>query len=179
MSIVGIAGKAHHGKDTLGRTFVRNGYTRLAFADALKDACKIIFGFTAAELDDAKKEEVDPFWGMTRRSILQRVGTDCFRDHFSEDIWVKVVERKIRDMLSKDPNARIVITDVRFQNEADMIRRLGGVVLKVVRYTNAHKKTASQHASETQDIVCDRVIDNNHRGFYKNRLYAQVQDLIT
>ena len=47
VNIIGITGSAHHGKDTYGDYLVKyHGYTKIGFADALKDACKSIFGFT-------------------------------------------------------------------------------------------------------------------------------------
>ena len=71
-------------------------------ADALKDAVKCIFDFDDEQLYGSKKEEIDEFWKVTPRQVLQFVGTDLFRNHTEEliphvkkNIWVQVVKRKI------------------------------------------------------------------------------------
>ena len=65
-SIIGITGKKFNGKDTGAIYLINNyGYERLAFADALKEACKCIFGFTNEQLYGNKKEDIDEYWYNT------------------------------------------------------------------------------------------------------------------
>jgi len=145
--IVGITGKKGNGKDTLGNYFVKLGYIRLAFARTLKEACKNIFGFDDDQVDGDRKEVVDEYWGYTPRYALQTVGTELFRNHFDKDIWLKSLKRKILKELEKNPEANFVITDVRFDNEANMIKELGGTMIRVTR--KSANTRVDLHESET------------------------------
>jgi hypothetical protein len=100
----------------------------VAFADSLKLACKVIFGFTTEQLhgSQASKEAIDPYWGKSPRWIMQRVGTEAMRKNVLDDVWVRALERQLTA-------GRFAVADVRFPNEADMIRRLGGEVWLVQR----------------------------------------------
>lgn len=175
--IIGITGKKFSGKDTLGSYFVDNyNYKQIAYADAIKDAVKCIFDFDDEQLYGSKKEEIDNFWGVSPRQIFQFVGTDLFRNHTHEimpnigkDIWVQVVKRKIMNKMDKNPEECFVITDVRFHNEADIIKQLGGTVIKLLRNTGCH----DNHESETliQSLPCDYEFENNGS---KEELYENV-----
>jgi hypothetical protein len=139
--IIGITGKKYSGKDTLGSYFVeKHNYVQIAYADALKDAVKCIFDFDDEQLYGSKKEEIDEFWKITPRQVLQFVGTDLFRNnmknlipHIDNNIWIYVVKRKILNIMKKNPDVCFVITDARFQNEINMVKELGGIVIKVTR----------------------------------------------
>ena len=164
-SVVGITGRKFNGKDTLGKYFIENmGYEKLAFADALKDACRCVFGFTDEQLYGDKKEEVDEFWKVTPRKVLQFVGTELFRNQLStimpelgNDIWVAVIKKKILD----NPDKKFVITDVRFPNECELIKKLGGIVIRVNR--NSVNNEIDPHSSELaiEKLDVDFEIENN------------------
>lgn len=154
--LYGISGRKFSGKDTTGKHLCEKyGYIRLAYADALKEACREIFGFSDEQLYGSLKETDDEFWKTSPRKILQYVGTDLFRDQLSnvvpdlgKNIWVKVVEKKILDIWKENPKQGIVITDVRFPNEVDAVRKLGGTVLRVTRpYLQVNKDL---HSSEVE-----------------------------
>uniref|UniRef100_A0A6C0EFE5 Deoxynucleoside monophosphate kinase n=1 Tax=viral metagenome TaxID=1070528 RepID=A0A6C0EFE5_9ZZZZ len=157
--VIGITGKKGHGKDTVGKILNKYGYKRIAFADPLKEACRCIFGFTDEQLYGDEKEKTDPFWNVTPRHILQYVGTDLFRDQLGfvvpdlgKDIWIKSAEKHIES----SGFDKIVITDVRFQNEVDMILKKGGYV---VRVTRPSIKSGDTHVSETH--IDDLVVNND------------------
>ena len=84
----------------------------------------------------AFREKVDDFWSarlgchVTPRMILQKVGTEAMRNVIDGNIWVHSLESKIT---GKD---NVVITDVRFLNEIDCIRRLGGKLILIQRGPN-------------------------------------------
>jgi hypothetical protein len=139
--IIGIAGRKFNGKDTVGDYLVKNyGYKRLAFAEPIKDICKIVFGMSDMQLNSKEKEELDLEWNITPRKLMQFIGTELFRNQIGElipniknDIWLNVLEKKIKDALKIDPTSKFVITDVRFENELKLISKLGGIVIKVKR----------------------------------------------
>jgi len=162
--LIGLVGRKFSGKDTLGLYLIKKySFTRLAFADSLKNACKIIFGFSDSQINGDLKETIDPFWGHTPREILQKVGTDLFRNKLSDlcknissDIWIKNIERQLESI----DTTNIVITDVRFPNEVDFIKKHGGITIKITRPNLIHN---FEHSSENQidEMVCDYEIIND------------------
>ena len=75
-TIIGIAGKKGHGKDTVGNFLISfRGYKKLSFAEPIKKACQEIFMFTEDQLNGNDKENIDPYWNVTPRQVLQYVGT--------------------------------------------------------------------------------------------------------
>jgi hypothetical protein len=139
--IIGVVGFAGSGKGTAGDILVRDyNFTKIAFADAVKDATAAIFGWPRQLLEgDTEtsrefRETVDPWWaealerpGFTPRLALQLMGTEAGRNVFHPDLWVKVVEMKM------DSLENTVITDVRFPNEIKAIQKSGGFVVRVTR----------------------------------------------
>lgn len=139
--ILGVTGFIGSGKDTVADylcTF--HGFKRLSFAASLKDAISNIFGWDRELLEGTTKtsrewrEKIDPWWSerlgkeITPRWVLQYWGTEVCRNGFHPDIWVASVENKLRN--TKD---NIVITDCRFINEVEAIKRAGGITCRVER----------------------------------------------
>lgn len=163
IKLVGFVGSAGCGKDTLGDMLVEEGWNKIAFADSLKEMCIEFLGLSHDDVytQEGKMKHND-FWGMTNREILQKVGTDAFRNGFHKDTWVKIMELKLKKALSE--NKKIVVTDIRFDNEAALIEKLGGVVFKIVRPNLVSNLSSSeqQHVSEQgiSDCYIARVINN-------------------
>ena len=132
MRLIGITGKARSGKDAIAKfAWSQYGFTRIAFADAVKLSAQAKFGLTAAQTwGDELKEIVIPHWNMTPRQMFQMEGTEAGRNVFGGDLWIK------RFMLSynllKDTDD-IIVPDVRFDNEAEALRSLGGIIIEVRR----------------------------------------------
>ena len=147
--LIGLVGKAGSGKDTLADEIAADGWEKVAFADSLKRMCIDYLGLSH---DDAYTQEgkmrMNPHWGMTNRTILQKVGTDAMRNGFDKDVWVKILQIRIRRML--DEGRKVVITDCRFDNEAQMVEDMGGLVVEVVRDSQSRNLSSveQQHASE-------------------------------
>lgn len=142
--LIGLAGLKNSGKDTVAKKIIYaegGAWKKLAFADALKDAVSDLFGWdrTLVEGDNDTsrewRETVDAYWerelgikGFTPRMALQMIGTDVMRNHFNEAFWIKALKRKILNTTN-----HIVVTDVRFPNEAEMIKSMGGNIVQVIR----------------------------------------------
>ena len=170
--IIGICGNKFSGKDTIGNYLVENyQYKRFAFADSLKDICKILFDFNNEQLYGNEKEILDEYWLKTPRELFQTIGTDLFRNNFSEDFWIKVLEKKLIQELKNNPFQKIVITDVRFPNEADMIKRLDGKIFKVNRNENS-----DLHESENYIDLINADINIINNGT-KEELYYKVNSI--
>jgi hypothetical protein len=98
-------------------------------------------------------------------------GTEFCRKLFKDDIWV----RKAFD--NYDPKVHTIITDVRFDNEAEYIKNLGGIIIKVVR----GEEKIAEHSSErgVSDQFIDKIIFNNGTKVdYENRALELYLDLL-
>jgi len=147
LKIIGITGRARSGKDTLANFLVDDhGFLKLSFAAPLRAFVADITGMTIAEMEDGPAKEAPLDWldGKTPRYLMQTVGTEWGREMIDRDLWVKVVENKIRQA-RREGAAGVVISDVRFDNEAAFIRQWGGRVVEVVRPGAA---AVSAHVSE-------------------------------
>lgn len=180
--LIGITGKKFNGKDTLGNRLIEKyNYKRFAFADPLKEGCRQIFGLNDEQLYGSLKETIDEYWNVTPRKLLQYIGTDLFRDqlinimpHLNKDIWVYATKRKILNEWKINSNQRIVVTDVRFENEINMIYELGGIVIRVKRDTI---KNSDIHASELEiDNLCVTYELSNNETIHE--LYDKLDHLL-
>jgi len=157
--IIGLSGYAQSGKDTVAKYLVENrGFERVAFADPIRDFLLEVnpilenglhltsvvdeFGWELAK----KKEEV--------RRLLQATGVAA-RKHVDQDLWVIAALRKMGDV-----DKQYVVTDVRFQNEASIIRMSGGQIWRVERIgVDAVNNHISEHDLDNWEF--DAYIHNN------------------
>lgn len=163
MKIIGITGLARSGKDTLADYLVNDhGFIKLSFAAPIRAFVADITGFPLSAMEDGPEKELPLDWldGQTPRHLMQTVGTEWGRNMIDRDLWIKVVEQKIRQA-RREGATGVVVSDVRFDNEADFIHDWhGGAVVKVER-RGAVKVGA--HASENgvSAALVDVVVDNN------------------
>ncbi len=178
MVLIGICGKKLCGKDTIGNYLEEiYGYKKLHIAYPLKKICKEIFGFQDDQLFGNKKEDIDPRWNVTPRQCFQFVGT-FFRENMKELIpdlksgfWVHRFEHEY--VLMKQMYRNIVICDVRYQDEIDMIISLGGYIINVERDTNIE----DEHQSENQELTGITMNICNNKTM--SHLLFQVDELMT
>lgn len=162
MKIIGLCGKKGAGKDTFADTVVENDkrWIKTAFAAPLKEAAKIIFQLSEEQVNGTlkDKETVDPRWGKSPRQILQMLGTEGVRQ-IDKDTWVKNLKARIESMeretaFTGQPVQGVFITDVRFPNEVEAIKSLGGEVIRVNRESH-NTGHAEGHASEKHASTLD------------------------
>ena len=140
--IIGICGLISCDKGTVADILVDDhNFEKISFADKLKDAVSLMFDWPRdmleGETPDSRywREQEDTFWtketgrSVTPRLVLQEFGTDCMRNGFYDGIWVSFVKKTIID----NPNKNFVIPDVRFENEVEVIKDMGGKVWCVKR----------------------------------------------
>lgn len=140
LPVVGLVGFIGSGKGAAGDILCEYGYRKESFASGVKDVACIMFNWPRKMLEGDTEESrqwretPDEFWSkrfgrdFTPREALQKMGTEVGRDVFHEDFWVLQMESRMR--FYDDP---IVITDVRFPNEINWIRKIGGKVYEVQR----------------------------------------------
>jgi hypothetical protein len=137
--LVGITGHARHGKDSTADFLVKRfGFRKIALADNMKRACKIIFPNWSDEyLWGDHKDDIDPVWGISARHALQELGTGFGQHALGKyDSFAKTTGRLLwtRSTLSGiGEHENVVISDVRFPHEAEEIRRRGGKIIRVFR----------------------------------------------
>jgi hypothetical protein len=160
-ALIGITGYAQHGKDTVGASLVeRYGYRRLGFADKLKELALAVNPVIPIDETDMYSyaclaDIVASFgWEIAKtnpevRRFLQELGTQA-RLLLGEDVWVNALAKTLNESGVwtfesewaagyPDPPSRysgppVVIADVRFPNEADYVRSVGGLLIRVTRY---------------------------------------------
>ncbi|AZL89235.1 ankyrin repeat protein [Megavirus baoshan] len=158
MVLIGLMGNAGSGKTEGAKYLVDKwDFIEKSFADPLKKACQEMFLFTDEQVygTQEQKETPDPRWfDCTPRKALQFVGTELFRDNLDKimpgldkNIFTHHFKLWYEQQLIINPNIRVVVSDVRFQNEADFIRNLGGVVIKLERQLGEKTDT---HSSEVE-----------------------------
>lgn len=182
--IIGISGKAQAGKDTVCKmiaytiwyyTFsqrlvpfgidhyrkcLRNyenmfnviGYQHTFFAKALKECLSVILNENLDKFENInfKNSQIDWLNNMTVRELLQKFGT-AIRNEVCDDFWVKVC--------LKNCTEDCLISDVRFESEAEGIRDINGIIVRI----NRDGAGAGNHISETalDNYSFDYIIDNN------------------
>lgn len=178
--LIGLHGEAGSGKDT-AYGFIANAtppevpVRRDAFADRLKVSAARALGYPDPDSEkcialcnalkvngeiivfvEGDTAEERDHWVITGREYLQLYGTEAHRDVFDQDFWVNQVLDHYRK------GELLVVTDVRFPNEAEAILAAGGTIWEIVR-PNAAKIAESGHASETRlpDDLIDLTIVND------------------
>lgn len=184
--IIGVTGKAGSGKDTFfhralelsGRMGIPTP-TRLAFADKLKESASLLLGVSVDDLNHFKNDDSTGHLTvlgrpMSIRSFLQRYGTESHRDVFGPDFWVDA----LLPYSMVHQNEILIITDVRFENEAVRIRSLGGSIVNVAGVDDHIARAASDHVSENGIANIDWEVDNSDRSSFANLDY-QVRNILS
>ncbi len=166
--LLAFSGYKQSGKDTAAN-FLMEAYDfkKIAFATPLKITCAATFRFSYEQLyDDKLKEEIDPRWGFSPRQALQKVGTELFRDNLPKylpvgegEIWKKSFEIWLKELLSRNPKAKVAIVDCRYPDEAHFLRNLG---FSIVRIKKEGQDSSDGHCSETS-IGASFFIGNHFR----------------
>lgn len=152
--IIGLCGAAGAGKDTVADRLVEeHGFRKIAFAEPLYAAVSAITGLSVEQLKDRSRKENTLGWiSCSPRRLLQSLGTEWGREMIHPEIWIMSTMQRIAD------DGDYVITDVRFNNEAEAVLARGGAVWRVVRPGGSTLTTeAAAHASEAG--VADKYID--------------------
>lgn len=154
--IIGFLGHKGAGKDTAGEYLIeRYKYKRYAFADPVKEIARNMFDLSEDQLHGDKKEVIDIRWNLRPRTIFQRLGTELGQYDIHKlfpEMKGKVKTRRFwtylfEQWLENNKNENIVITDVRFKHEIEVIKKYGGQIIKI---SNPNIKKHDNHISELE-----------------------------
>ena len=167
MKLIGLIGRARSGKDTVaGYLARRHMFAHIAFADPMKQMLEAAFGDL---FRDGDREKPIDWLGKSPRQLMQTLGTEWGRNQVHPELWVMLTEQKVKHFVELD--MPLVISDVRFHNEADMILKHGGELWRIQR----DGASVAEHISEQAhwDTYQTKTIDNNGS---LEELYLKVEE---
>ncbi len=157
------------GKNEAAKALVKAGWIEAAFATKMRQAVLAIDPWIDVRFDGAQFCRLSEViakcgWDDAKRTypevrrLLQRFGTEAGRDIHGEQVWVNLV---LDPWWDTDGTTNLVVTDCRFPNEAESIRSMGGMVVRITRPGLA--PIPGGHASEAgvPDEMVDHTIAND------------------
>lgn len=188
--LIALSGYAGSGKDEVGNTICElfPGWQVKKFSGKLKEMASMLTGLPVEAFEDQLVKQMTlEGYGMTVRDFLQKLGTEAIRNNLHEDAWVNALiseynrsmefkrvcstcntESTLPICMSCKTNTLLdkcitnwVITDCRFPNEADQIKRCGGFVIRIKR---PFTKPINGHVSEIalDDYKFDYTLHNDN-----------------
>lgn len=180
-AIIGVSGKIGSGKTTVTQYLIDNlryEFVERSFAYKVKQIASILCGLPMEDMisQEGKNKRLEAFGGITVGELQQIIGTDMFRQKFSEDVWITSL------FLDYKPDEYWIVSDVRFKNEADYIRKIGGTLIRLEGDPAGVRAASNRnlnHPSETDlddyehfDIVMET--SSNELGTLKLKMLATV-----
>lgn len=199
--IIGVVGKAGSGKDTVADFLVEQfGFAKVSLADPLKRFCREVFDFSEEQLWGASehRNSSDPRYPradgsfLTPRFALQSLGTEWGRTCY-DNVWADHCARTCRALLAgnckytqrhglvaapnSEPFPGVVVADVRFHNEVNALKGIGGRVWKVCRPVSGLPGAEGRHLSEMEmdGIDADVLVHNDGS---LNVLFQRVRSIL-
>ena len=189
--IIGLSGKKFSGKDTCADFLVKEyNFEKIAFAFFLKEALKVLFAWDDHVFEPTEKEKKDKYWDICPREICQLLGTNFLRDTLSNKIshefrlyngeihyssfHIKRLNILVNELIKKKKN--VVFTDIRFEDEFNYVKALGGKIIKIER-DSVNDNEYSEHISEqTIDKLnnFDYILKNNNT---KESFYNEINEI--
>lgn len=176
--LVIFVGKIGSGKTAAATILKKYSFEEETFAEPIKQFLLSI-GFKYEEVYGSQEEKlkVNSFWNVSGREFMQKFATDLMRNQLQKiipnidlggsTIWVRAMEKKIIDNIN-NTDKNIVIGDGRFPDEINLIKKYGGIVVKIIRPNykpdlNGNEKIYTSHESESyfDTIIPDYEIIND------------------
>jgi hypothetical protein len=161
--LIGLMGRAGTGKDTVRSILEQDfGAEGIAFADPIRSMLGALLsehGFSTEWMyQREKKEQPIPGLGFSYRHLVQTLGTEWGRS-VDPDFWLRIATARVSALTASGATI-IVVSDVRFPNEADWIKQQGGELWGIVR-DMAEPVRDHESEREVSTIDPDQFIDNN------------------
>ena len=161
--LVGLTGKIGVGESTFAEVLCEEfGGVEFAFAKPIKKVAEVLFPHKNL-IEDDKNEKIilggenlklsfdpserkgeDLISDLTYRKLFQILGADTIREHIHRDYFIWQLSREVNEFLAKseEKNPLIVVSDVRFDNEAKWIKDHGGFIIKIIQKGTALNETS-------------------------------------
>ena len=161
--LLGLTGPAGAGKSVAASYLEeRWAFVALAFADPLRDMIGTLLSHVDVDgawmVERSLKELPVNVIGASYRTLAQTLGTEWGRRCVHEDLWLRIAEYRVNQALHHGDH--VVLTDVRFPNEAAWLRAAGGTLVRIEREgiepVRAHE--SEQHHATLQ---ADHVLPNH------------------
>ncbi len=160
---VAFCGIAGCGKDTIAKYLISElNYTRVAFADALRDICASLYPELKEYNSDELKDIIIPKYGMSAREIWIKV-SKTLRD-IDDDIWISKTSQKLQTI-----DTNIIVTDCRTFKEFEMLKTSGFKIIWVDNVLN--KKPINEYDKQNTmklQTLCDKVYETSTLTGYKD-----------
>lgn len=160
--LIGLTGFARSGKSTAASHLAsEHSFETYAFMTPLKEGIAAMFNLSIEDIEGPGKEQPIGWLGRSPRQLMQLLGTEWGRDMISASIWLDLAEQNLGNLAELYPEAPgFVISDVRFENEADFVRQRGGLIIHLKR---ADAPDVNPHASELGVAIqpSDLLINND------------------
>ena len=167
--LLGITGKKRAGKSTAANYLEsRYGFKEYHFSKPIKEGLMAMFGLTRAQVYDGDRNEVIPGLGMSVRDLMTSLANDWGHDMVNPDVWV--VPARVQIMTHKELGTLLLISDVRRDNEANMIRDEDGLILEIT--SDSTKQNQPDHKIEMG--ISPHLIDST---VHWSGVYAERQEL--
>ncbi|VVM93373.1 hypothetical protein PS673_02906 [Pseudomonas fluorescens] len=172
--LIGLAGRARTGKTTAANHLANvHGFQTYAFADPLREGLMNIFNLSPCDFDDDRKEQPIGWLGRSARELMQSMGTEWGRNMVHPELWLLLAEQNLEFLgQAHDTATGFVISDLRFENEADFVRKRGGIVIHVLRHDATE---VNPHVSETGISIQDNDLVLHNEGALDD-LFGQLDE---
>lgn len=154
MKLIAFCGPKHSGKSTVGahHLITHHGFKHQAFASSIKMMLEAIGVPYECLYGDRKEEPLELLSGRSARYAMQKLGDEWGRQQMHPAFWLNLWKQRMKDFEGK-----VVVDDLRYPNEHEVIKSLGGVVIRVQRHGYEY---STEHSSEMHELPCDHAVVN-------------------
>lgn len=160
--VLGLCGRARAGKDTVATMF-KTAYPmlrQLQIGSPVKHASMSLFGFTSRQVDGPEKDILDDRYQCTPRELMMWLATStiqkCGASHFSTRLGTP----RLQELINECSTTPVIITDVRFEQDAQLVRSFEGSIVRIVRNMD-EVMLARKFEKDTHRVNCDHLIRND------------------
>ena len=158
--LIGMAGRAGTGKDTAGDYLcARYGFERASFAQAIKIMLEAKFAHVGIDhaylYEPALKNVPIPGLGVSARRLMQTLGTEWGRNIIGGQLWVDLLDLHLGIRAGMPVHDRLVVTDVRFPNEAAWVHASGGKIVHLARTQTPHLRDGHESEAWADQLPAD------------------------
>lgn len=168
--LIAFTGRSGSGKTTISKYLkYTHGFEIISIAEPLKKI-GLAMEFSEREMfgSQGDKLKINSLWNITGREFLTKFGTEICRSelpkHIPEmnEVWLRILDRRLYNLLSI--GKLVCVDDLRFKDEAHIIRKHGGIIIKMTPSIGSALDLNTKkikHSSESQHIKCDHTIIND------------------